>query len=161
MVKLLQCFARESKNLKHLELHQSCSATQMQEFGLDDALGDFKQIESLHLWIDSFYDFEDFCFDYLYGQLPKLRYLSINRGDLDKDDIYSFILPMFSDNRLLEKITFESCTDGFLDDLKEQRFFDEFIETITSAAKSNARIEVEMHGQRIGSITKNGIVWQH
>lgn len=73
----------------------------------------------------------------------------------------SILLPLFIKYPSFEKITiiYNDYSCVYPDIIISPQFFDEFIETIIMAGKPNARIDIEMDGRIIGSVTTNGIIW--
>lgn len=150
-IELLQRIGMECKRIKHLELHSLDNDLVMLK-----AIRSFKQIESLCLAYIHIDEIES-----LTECLPSLRHLSLKNMPRTMKNVFAGVSSLLCKCPSLEKVTIEEH-DIEPDCFINVNLYKEFIDTITTVKKPNARIEVEDdRRQIIGIVTKNEIVWRN
>lgn len=156
IIGLLLQLGMECMELKHLELHQKYHGF---EIALRQVLPSFKQLERLHLSINSYDENAIGC---AVEHLLNLRHLFLSI-DADTHHFIDF-LSLFCKCQSLETITHSYRhyqTFRKPATFISVQFFEQFIEMIAITGKSNARIEVMDGGKIIGFLTINELVWRN
>lgn len=162
-IDIVRQFVKSCKQIKHLELRLFGGFYDLNH-SMVDVAESFQQIESFH------YNHEDYYFNHtieevfgaLVERLPNLRHLYVEPNQQHDIELLN-VLSLLQKCPSLHQITIVfkyRCMGYLMPSVISARLLDIFIETINSAGKPNARLEVEEHGKIIGSVSANGIVWR-